>query len=765
MALPLLPGNSFNHNMGKKKFHKSQHWGFCNNVRMLVSEDKPGIGGELLLGQNTKPKYSVFPKGMGIESPSWVAFDKQVLSFDAYVEDEVPDKSQENYRIRCYKIYFYLEDDTVEVNEPVLKNSGLPQGIFIRRHRISLPPPNEDQFYTVHDFNVNTDIVFYGRTFKIYDCDAFTKNFLTKIGIKLNPPGQCPEDPYMKTRREKLDCMEPLRPYEPFDTLKQFLEYDKKVLRFFCVWDDSGSVFGDRRELILHYFLSDDTIEIKEVLPHNSGRDFTSLFLQRRKLPKYGPPGVYQPGHLTDRTVLNVYGGYSETRVYGYLLDKYNLGKLDQEFYKDTDLSIGTTINVWGRKVLLCDCDDFTKTYYRTKYGIENFTSIPCKAPPPPKIERKFPPYTGFGSEEDSLRSCIGIMPTPPQRNFKKFMEFDSYGNISNILRFFAKLITHKCADAERMFVISYFLRDDTISVFEPVERNSGYTGGMFLKRVRVKKPGQEVFKSEFSEYVKAEELYVGAKVDVNGYLFLLVNADEYTLNYMERHSDKFPLSNIELILQKLKEEECKSRELKQVFTTADCMHTKMVDFNTFREIMMNLTVGKLTDQEVITIARHYRVPEDLCPLRNVLVAQAHEQLKKNGFENFERLVAMCVYQDREKKKVLPSKDIKRLCKSSRLPLNEDLLESLLSRFEDSEKQINYESFFCTLNWRVNPVPELEVVSYIKEVKLIIIPVLKTSHSYLPCIFNIFYLEIIFQCRILTSVLLERALCISEYLC
>ncbi|XP_070222148.1 EF-hand domain-containing family member C2 isoform X3 [Bos mutus] len=649
MALPLLPGNNFNRNMGKEKFHKSQHWGFCNNVRMLVGEDKPGIGGELLFGQKIKPKYSVFPKGMGTDSPSWVAFDKQVLSFDAYLEDEVPDKSQENYRIRRYKIYFYLEDDTVEVNEPVLQNSGLPQGIFIRRHRISLPPPNEDQFYTVHHFNVNTDIVFYGRTFKIYDCDAFTKNFLTKIGVKLNPPGQCPEDPYMKTRREKLDCMEPICPYESFDTLKQFLEYDRKVLRFFCVWDDSGSVFGDRRELILHYFLSDDTIEIKEVLPHNSGRDAMSLFLQRRKLPKYGPPGVYQPGQLTDRTVLNVYGGYSQTRVYGFLLDKYQLGKLDQEFYKDTDLSIGTTINVWGRKVLLCDCDDFTKTYYRTKYGIENFTSIPCKAPSPPKIERKFPPYTGFGSEEDSLRSCIGLMPTPHQRNFKKFIEFDSYGNISNTLRFFAKLITHKCADVERMFVISYFLSDDTISVFEPIERNSGYTGGMFLKRVRVKKPGQEVFKSEFSEYIKAEELYVGAKVNVNGYLFFLVNADEYTLNYMERNSDKFPLSSIELVIQKLKEEECKSRELKQVFTAADCMHTKMVDFNTFR------------------------------------------------------------------KKVLPSKDIKRLCKSSRLPLNEDLLGSLLSGFEDSEKQINYESFFCALNWRVNPVPVLEVASYIKE--------------------------------------------------
>lgn len=75
-------------------------------------------------------------------------------------------------------------------------------GTSIRRQRISLPPPDEDQFYTVHHFNINIDIIFYGRTFKIYDCDTFTKNFLKKIGVKLNPPGQCPEDPYMKIRRE-----------------------------------------------------------------------------------------------------------------------------------------------------------------------------------------------------------------------------------------------------------------------------------------------------------------------------------------------------------------------------------------------------------------------------------------------------------------------------------------------------------------------------------------------------------------------------------
>ena len=32
--------------------------------------------------------------------------------------------------------------------------------------------------------------------------------------------------------------MQPLRPYEKEDTLKQFLQFDRNVLRFYCVWDD-----------------------------------------------------------------------------------------------------------------------------------------------------------------------------------------------------------------------------------------------------------------------------------------------------------------------------------------------------------------------------------------------------------------------------------------------------------------------------------------------------------------------------------------------
>lgn len=47
-------------------------------------------------------------------------------------------------------------------------------------------------------------------------------------------------------------------------------------------------------------------------------------------------------------------------------------GAVHEEFYKDCDLMIGGEVNVWGRKVTLSDCDDFTKDYYRNKYGRGN---------------------------------------------------------------------------------------------------------------------------------------------------------------------------------------------------------------------------------------------------------------------------------------------------------------------------------------------------------------------------------------------------------
>lgn len=52
------------------------------------------------------------------------------------------------------------------------------------------------------------------------------------------------------------------------DKLRQFMDYSRKVLRFYCVWDDRDRLYGDRRPYVVHYFLEDDTVEILEVGNH-----------------------------------------------------------------------------------------------------------------------------------------------------------------------------------------------------------------------------------------------------------------------------------------------------------------------------------------------------------------------------------------------------------------------------------------------------------------------------------------------------------------
>ncbi len=57
-------------------------------------------------------------------------FFLQVLRFYGYFQEEVHERREEQYRVRKSVILFYLEDDTIQVNEPKLENSGIPQGML-----------------------------------------------------------------------------------------------------------------------------------------------------------------------------------------------------------------------------------------------------------------------------------------------------------------------------------------------------------------------------------------------------------------------------------------------------------------------------------------------------------------------------------------------------------------------------------------------------------------------------------------------------------
>lgn len=73
------------------------------------------------------------------------------------------------------------------------------------------------------------------------------QEFLESEGILLNDPQLIPMDPYLEGRRQpEYKHVTP----SSYDKLKQFMTMDRKVLRFFCVWDDRDSMFGEMRPYV-----------------------------------------------------------------------------------------------------------------------------------------------------------------------------------------------------------------------------------------------------------------------------------------------------------------------------------------------------------------------------------------------------------------------------------------------------------------------------------------------------------------------------------
>lgn len=180
---------------------------------------------------------------------------------------------------------YYLDDDTLQIMEPG-SDSGIIKGCLVSRQRIKKPRPYHNEFLTLIDLNVNHTIRILDRVYHITDCDVFTRNFLQRLGIFVPSSVQIPDDPTTEIRRLEKESMTPKHPLLKDLSFAQFLENDRKVLRFQAYWDDTKTACGDIRVLDVLYHLADDTFEIKEKLEPNSGRRSNGMFLKRGKLPR-----------------------------------------------------------------------------------------------------------------------------------------------------------------------------------------------------------------------------------------------------------------------------------------------------------------------------------------------------------------------------------------------------------------------------------------------------------------------------------------------
>jgi hypothetical protein len=258
------------------------------------------------------------------------------------------------------------------------------------------------------------------------------------------------------------------------------------------------------------------------------------------------------------------------------------------------DLLIGNSVKVYAKDLQIYDCDDYTKSWYRENFGIEQ---------KPLQVQKSgnylpsnpVPPHNGYGTEEDSIGNVLKLMPNAPKPDMYKIFDNDQH-----VLRFECKLISSTYEDEMRKFILCYYPSDDSIKVFEVVERNSGIVGGKFLERRKFKNPYTQRY------YVHTEFL-IGNTIILQNHRFLLTNCDEYTFKYMEDKPSEFPQASYQAILKKIMSFGRANRQLFLVSILKNIDETlgKNIPFKAFLESIEKLTV-KLTYQEEASLLRKW---------------------------------------------------------------------------------------------------------------------------------------------------------------
>ncbi|RZC42766.1 EF-hand domain-containing protein 1-like, partial [Asbolus verrucosus] len=479
-----------------------------NSVKFVSSNDPVRYDPSLTYGRTKATPVQMF-------KPHYALFDQKCLTFKAFFKQGVVESPNEYYRVRHVNIIYFLEDDTITIMEPKIPNSGIDQGRLLKRHRI--PKTEGGDLWHWKDLGVGKNVVFYGIVFHIVDCDVFTREYMASQGLIMAEPEQLPADPYTQDRLMRIQNNLTKTPSAD-DKFRRFLEYDGKILKFRALWDDRHSEYGDVRKYEVLYFLADDTVAVKEIHTKNDGRDPYSQLLRKTKLPKI----------WTDKPVNfpSIYLESSDEEV--------------TEYYQPKDLRVGETIFILGRKMLLYDCDEFTRNYFKKALCIEQGPAIDITEKSKSPAEKKIPPHDGLGSLEDSLQNTLTFLPKQPKKDVVKQIL-----NANKYLRYEMKMEDIHPEDSVRRFLLFYSLADNTCKIFEPPIRNSGIIGGKYLKSTLLPKPNTNPVDPE---YYTPNDFYIGAVINVFQQRFLITGADLYVYRYMQANTSKFSCEVIQNI-------------------------------------------------------------------------------------------------------------------------------------------------------------------------------------------------------------------------
>eukprot|EP00443_Scrippsiella_acuminata_P044140 CAMPEP_0115201348 /NCGR_PEP_ID=MMETSP0270-20121206/17578_1 /TAXON_ID=71861 /ORGANISM="Scrippsiella trochoidea, Strain CCMP3099" /LENGTH=608 /DNA_ID=CAMNT_0002614755 /DNA_START=120 /DNA_END=1946 /DNA_ORIENTATION=- len=547
----------------------------------MTAADKLAGSRELSRPSSAVALEDVIPRNMRHPrvAPAWLKHDKQVLRFYGFFQETVTERVDENSRYRHVKFMFYMEDGTLQMSEPKVENSGIPQGAFLKRHRV--PRADGVGFIGPDDFRCGGQITVYGRTYHIAGCDRFTRWFYEENGIDVGEDEPMVEDTWQKSYKFGKTAEKGGLPpsYQAMDAktltkfqvgqppankkFMQFLLNDRKVLRFKAYWDDP-TLYGGRIYFIIHYFLSDNTVEVNEAHSRNSGRDAYPVFYKRGPMYKKNKVNAY-PGMLVS----------------------------DGGLYMPEDFKVGDSISVWGRDVVLYDCDDFTQKFYKEYMDVDQKQmTMDVSEKPLRHIKLAPPPHNGIGTEQDSLINCHMIQPKPPKVDLAKLMSLSGES-----LRFEAKMANGEPEDECRRFVIAFFPDTDRVAVYELQQRNSGHMAGKFREKSRLKNPAT-------GKYFEMKDFYVGTTVNICAQPLQIIRADEHALQFLEANCDHFPYADPSA---------CAVR-LQPLAGEPEMQDERGIEPDRLKELAAERGVS-LVDHEVITLLRKFGMDTDSGPV------------------------------------------------------------------------------------------------------------------------------------------------------
>lgn len=480
------------------------------------------------------------------------------------------------------QLNYFVGSQEINVTLKPQSNSSIPPGTQLSRGIYTNP---EGGLYNPFDLGFDAPLILLGTAYYLVDCDFDTREYLRRNNVNgfdlstssvmtLDNSKMSTYDDWGKfhsKRNENKTFMEAMLGNSVNNHGREgFLRFGTNVLKF-KLRKHETSIDDIVQEFSLVYHLADDTVEVFALGDYNGNRNGFSKLLRRSKLPR-----------VTE--VLSINRDASAEPAY----------------YHWTDFHIGLVLNVYNRQLRIIDADSYSRSVYE---------SIDCTLGPSENIEepsvvvleREIPPPTGFGSEEDSLRSCVGSLQARPPA-VKTFGENKSYN-------FKAKLLNGGVDDVDRDFVFSYYFLDATAKVTEPPKRNSGFLGGVFLSRRKIKLSDG----TELSE----KHLFIGSKIALSHQIFLLTDSDSRTLQLMEEAGS--PKANINLVLNKIRGvllESVKNGSLYERFHRIEGRHPGLASKDTLMSILSTFDLlgdgdNQLCEHEVTTILRAFAISKD----------------------------------------------------------------------------------------------------------------------------------------------------------